>query len=375
MKHYTSLLLLVAILLSLAACNHVDTPATEPGTEPPVEQNTTEYPFIVDPVYENMHSISMPITTETYQNADGQTIFTYSYQSMHLIIPDRDVADKIIIDFLSRIETSHEDADDLHRYAQEAIIGEHPFSYQIQYNTKRIDQGVLSLYGQIIQSSDAMHAGYECISASYDMITGDVLTLGSILYHENAKDELLQLILFRLENLTDITLYDDYRETVLHSFETDESINEAFYFTPSGLCFYFSPYEIAPYSVGPVSVEIPYSQLTGIIGDAYFPAERTYTTGAISVSDFNDVNLEEYENFAEIIAQSNGTKVLLTTDSFAQDVQIHQLVWSEYSPTYMQANTIFSAKTLSDKDAVLFEADFQGDKPLFMLTYTRIRWN
>ena len=67
----------------------------EPTTQP------EELPVAQAP----MISVSVPITTETESAEDGTIIFKYSYQNISLILPDPDVADKIIIDFLNRIDS------------------------------------------------------------------------------------------------------------------------------------------------------------------------------------------------------------------------------------------------------------------------------
>lgn len=370
MKRFIAIFLILTLLASLSACNNSSVPATDPTQQTPTtEQSNLQDTYVPDPIYENMYSISMPIVHEYLKDEAGNIIFDYAYQSMYLIIPDTDVADKIIIDFLKRIDEAHSEAQDMMYFAQQAPSAN--CSYRIQYDTTRIDQGVLSLFGYIIQVNDAMHADYRCISANYDMVTGDVLTLGSILYHADQKDELETLVISNMEKNDSIGLYDDFRNTVSGRFQTDESEDEDFYFSPSGLCFYFSPYEVAPYSAGVVTVEIPYNQLTGIIGDAYFPAERTLSQGDIQIIPFADASLEEYELFAEIIADSNGTKLLLTTDQSVQDVCIQQLEWSDGQTELLSANTIFAANIFKNTDGILFEANFNSDRPAYGISYTK----
>lgn len=369
MKRILSAVLLLFMLFSLAGCNQPEIPETQPPAPSETQPTTAPNQFNTEPVYENMYSASMPITLETYTNDDGAQIFSYSYPYLHLIIPDRDVAEKISLDFISRIAQATTEANAL---LDDAKLADSPagYSYQIQYNTMRIDQGVFSMFGRIVQASDALHAGYECISASYDMTTGDVLTLGSILYHAEAKKPLSELVVATLEANEALSLYDDFRNTVLQRFSGDESIDEDFYFTANGLCFYFSPYEIAPYSAGTIIAEIPYNQLTGLIGDAYFPAERTRTDGTILVQDFDSADLDSFEQFADIIADPDATKLLLTTQSIVQDICIQKVETDAYGRV-TQSCTVFAANVLNQCDAILFEADFQAQNISYLLSYTK----
>ena len=208
------------------------------------------------------------------------------------------------------------------------------------------------------------------ISANYNLVTGDMLTLGSILYHADTKDDLAALVISHLENRDDLMLYDEFRRTVNARFQLDESQDEDFYFSATGLCFYFAPYEIAPRSYGTVVVEIPYNKLTGIIDDAYFPAERSFTNGALVISPFQDADLESYHQFVEIVATSDATKLLLTTDSAVQDIRISELIWAKDGMSYTQTKNIFASNFLYKDNAILLEADFDAYRPNYMLTYS-----
>lgn len=338
--------------------------ASEPATEPPED---------VVPTIENMYSVALPITTDTFHAEDNSLLFSYSYQTMYADMPDRDVKDKIIMDFTERIEKTRTESTQILSEA-EAAYTTNPtfssFSYEIQYDVTRVDQGVLSMFGHIVQISDSSPMNRHLIAANYNMVTGDMLTIGSILYHEDTKDDLSALVIEQLENRDDIVLYDEYRETVAARFYRDESTDEDFYFSGTGLCFYFAPYEIAPRSAGTVIVEIPYNKLTGIIDDEYFPAERTYTKGAVEVTAFEDADLEAYANFIDVIAASDSEKLLLTTTSAVQDIRIYELVWAKDGLSITQSKNIYASNFLYRENAILFEAEFDDFRPNYMITYS-----
>lgn len=376
MKKYRVLALTLALTACLSACNPASSQpdTTDPATEPPATSPTTE-PTVpdVEPVIENMYTASLPITTESYHAEDNALIFTYSYQTIYPVLPDRDVSDKIIMDFTNRNEQTRSAATEVLAEAEEfykASTAFTPFSYEIQYDVTRIDQGVLSLYGHIVQISETSPVNRRLISANYNMVTGDTLTLGSILYHADTKDDLAELVISYLENREDIMLYDEFRDTVRARFQRDESIDEDFYFSSTGLCFYFAPYEIAPRAYGTVTVEIPYNKLTGVIDDAYFPAERSYTSGSLSISPFHDAELESYTQFVEVVAKDDATKLLLTTDSAVQDIRINELIWAKDGLSYTQTKNIFASNFLYKDNAILFEAEFDDFRPNYMLSYS-----
>ena len=371
MKKFCAVILAFCLICALAACGKsAGTKPTPETTVPPAsaEVITTVPQDSVMPSAETLYSISMPIISESFSAEDGTPIFSFEYQSMHLIHPDRDVAQKVISDYDSRVENILPEAQQLQEGAEKAdhtSAGFVPYIYRTQYNATRIDQGVLSLYGQIVQVGETGRAAQQGVSINYNMVTGDVLTLGSILYHIDFKDELCELLIEALD-ATDYFLYDDYQQTVRARFARDESTDEAFYFTRTGLCFYFSPYEIAPFVSGNIVAEVPYHQLTGIIGDEFFPAERIPSNGMLSIMAFRDDIWEQYEQFSDIITKENGQKILLTTDSVVQDIRIMQLQWRDDS---MTQNTVYAANSICSTDAILLEGDFSEDKPSFMISY------
>ncbi len=272
---------------------------------------------------------------------------------MSLILQDPEVADKVIIDFLNRIDSTRSLAEETSQIAQKAYDGSDnwvPYLYHVTYNPTRIDHDVLSLFGTNVLYSGAFHPERTCISASYDLVTGDVLTLASIMDVSAAADDFCQLVLEGLSEMSEGDyLYENYADTVKERFMTDASQDEAWYFSQSGLCFYFAPYEIAPYSSGVISVEIPYEKLTGLIHDAYFPAERDASEGVVNVTAFEDAELTAFSQIAEIVESKDGKMYLAYTDASVQDVRI---MVSDAASSY----TIFAAYGLTPGDAIMVQA-------------------
>ena len=63
-------------------------------------------------------AVSVPAVTERYTDEDGRELFSYTAQHMQFIFPDAEVADKVILDFLNRVDVSRSDAEDILRAAQ-----------------------------------------------------------------------------------------------------------------------------------------------------------------------------------------------------------------------------------------------------------------
>lgn len=375
MKRVTAFVLFICTILFCAGCqapaedlqNSISDPSSPGATIADADvQNPSVY-------FENLYAISVPLATEQIRAQDGALVFEYIEPVMYLTVPDNEVARKIIVDFLTRIDSSRSAAESVHMQALNDYNKDTdwiPYTYRIHYNPMRMDPGVLSLLGEVNTFSGGSHPDRTFVSASYDMMTGDTLTLGSILYHVDTKDDLCQLVIDKLDVLSNTThLYDYYAEAAEDYFNQDESHMESFYFTEDSLCFYFAPYEIAPYSSGIIIVSIPYTELTGIIGDQFFPAEAQVTTGNVEAHLFSDVDLEQYQQFAELTTEVGGEKIIISTDGIIQNVTIHNGIWNADGTLFAVESTLFYANALSSTDAIMLETVVPDSLPALMLTY------
>jgi hypothetical protein len=371
MKKFISITLIFLMLLSLFGCNSNITPAsTEDNTSTtlPETQDTTvpDGPEQNDPdpiTYENLISVSMPSVAEPGTAEDGTHIFTYVFQSIQLSVPDPEVADKVIYDFRNKIEQTSTDAQAVFSTAlEDHNSGKNAsYLYEILYTPTRIDQGVLSLFGKITVIDGSPNSGQFSISANYDLVTGDVLTLGSILYHADKKEDLCQLVVDHLKERTDVELFDEFEDYVRERFSKDESKEEDFYFDSTGLCFYFSPYEIGPRSSGVIVACVPYENLIGIILDDYFPSEKQDTKANVSIINFDNADLEKYDQYAEAIFGFNNMYII-NVDTPIFDIQVMQHVNGEQM-------MLFAANCLTDRDAILLQTDENPSSAEILFSY------
>lgn len=319
------------------------TQQTTPSTIPTIRQK----PLV---------AVSVPTVTEITTAEDGSEIFRYIYQNISLTVQDQEVADKIIIDFLNRVDKSVAPADDIRQQALAAYTGLDnwiPYLYNLTYSPTRIDQGILSLYGTNVVFSGSSHPSYDCVSVNYDLITGNYLTLGSILQHADKLETLKDLVLEALDAVADEKyLRGDYIDTVSTRFSRDESYDEDWFFTNNGICFYFAPYEIAPYSSGVIIVEIPYEKLLGVIGDAFFPAEQDTASGDVKIKTLKYVDLTAFTQIGELTLNQGGTQLIIYTDDILLNPRI-----SVTDPLTGERYIAFATQHLTPGDAIIIEAN------------------
>ena len=272
---------------------------------------------------------------------------------MQLTLPNEEIADKVILNFLNRIDAVQLDANSILAAAQSAYYPDeewYPYFYQIIYSPSRIDYGVLSLYGTQNSYSGGMHGSVSCVAANYDLTTGDVLTLGSIMHMDATKDDFIQLVIEKLDAAAEeYCLFDGYEEGVFSRLGGDENLYEDFYFTSTGLAFFFSPYEIAPYSSGIITVEIPYNELTGLIYDGYFPAEREVVKGSMYAEPFMETNMEQFNSMAEVTIATGEEIMVVYPEGNVEDIRIIVPGNDMNLPEY----TVFAAFEMSARNAVV----------------------
>lgn len=356
MKKYISIFLILTMLFSLCACRKKEPNPTDSSVSSNTtteSQNTTEDDGEII-AFTDMVAISVPAVTESTKASDGTVLFQYTYQNMSLVLNNEDVADRIILDFLNRVDTTKVPADSIKEAAKSAYQSAKdwiPYLYSITYSPTRIDGNVLSLFGNHVVYNGAIHPDRNCVSANYNLQTGEALSLADIMHPQASLEGICQLVLDTLlKQEKDLRLDPGYEQVVQQRFKTDISHDESWYFTQDALCFYFAPYEIAPYITGVVHAEVPYSSLKNVIKDEYLPARRAQVSGKITVTPFDENKVEQFNRIAETVVNKDGNMYMVYTDEEVQDVRI----------TVTDANnsyTVFATYGLLPGDCVMIQSD------------------
>ena len=343
-----------------------ETEASKPDTTNETEEILTTYEQLP------MVAVSLPLTTEHVTSGE-ETVFYYTYQNIFLNVQDQQVADAIILDYLNRLSINHSTSESLSKDALGSFTNSknwNPHFFESIFSPTRTDPGVLSLFGHNAIYTGGNHPELECISANYNMVTGEVLTLGSILCNENSIEPLCKLVIERMDTLKESHyLFSDYAETVQQRFTREASYDEDWYFSTNGLCFFFAPYEVAPYTSGIVTVEIPYSDLPSIISDDFFPGETDNSTGTILAERFADADIEDYTQIADVPLSEVGAQVFLTCDGIARNVRLDFGSWNEDGTVFTEKATVFSSYILSPGDGIVVTTDIPDTMPTLRLSY------
>lgn len=365
MKKFIIYITIFALLFVYSGCGKDEaetTPATstaaettlqtDPGTEPTVVPTETEPPVAV--VQQPMTAVYLPVQIEDTVAEDGTVLFRRGQQSMVLTAEDPDVADRIILDFLNRTDNNAEIPELIETARQQYAdsVSFLPLYQQTVYSAQRIDSGILSLYGIDLTFQGAVHPTTICKSVTYDLLTGNVLSLGDILTGDTTMDTLCEKVTTVLDGMSE-NLFPDYASLVSDLFNRSISEYSDWYLSSEGLCFYFNPYEIANYSAGNIIATVPYSALMNILQDAYFPPEEDVARGTLSQSAFGQELIGDFTQIAEVPLGTTGRKVVLYTDYSIHDIRITQKSPSIGNPDYEEAQTVFAAAGLTPGDAIV----------------------
>jgi len=359
MKRILTLLICLLYLTSLCACKkapQANTTVNPPSSNEQTNDEPKKEPVLID---KPLYSVSMPIIAEAYLADDGQEIYRHIYQNMDLILPDPEVANKVFINFLNRTDTASA-SEALLSAAKAAYQGQEdwtPHLCQITFDPMRIDQGVLSLFGSYATFNSSAHPESSIISANYDLLTGQSLSLEDVLTDSATSDFLCKEVINSLNLIRDEKyLFAGFEATVAERFSKELMLETDWYFSENGLCFFFSPYEIASYASGIITAEIPYSKLPGILNDAYMPAERDTVDGTASIKRFDQSNADVGE-LAELTLNESSDRILITADSEIQKVRIEIGTLSSDGNTFYKMHTVFAASSITKDSGVVLEVD------------------
>lgn len=367
MKKITTLVLLICILLTVAGCSvpQLENPNSTPATKDDADKLTDNIgPIKQIPIV----SVSVPMAKDTYYAEDKTALLNCVYQNISLITPDAEVADRVIIDFLNETDIDNSAKSFAEEHYKETPESFNPYLTQIIYNPMRVDQGVLSFFGAYVSYTGGVHAETVGSSITYDLITGQKLTLKDILLETATPESINDLVIKYLSS--DADLYANYKQIIKDRFDKNFLSDSNWYLSSTGLCFHFSPYEIGPYASGLIVAEIPYSALTGLMNDAYFPAERETATGTVDISKFDMSAVTRFSQTAEVVIEKDTDTILLQSEKGVYDIRIEVGSWSADGQNFIPEYTAFASYALSPGDAIIVEAPISETLSTLRLSYT-----
>ena len=353
-----------------------DPTTTAPESTTTVPETTAAPTTTLPPAVIQLHSptvsLSLPIIRETDTADDTREIFQRTFQDVVLSISNAGIAKNVTLDILQRMDRNSALLSSIQTNAYLAYTGQDnwiPYYYKLLYSPRRIDPAVLSLFGQET-SYDGAQSSHVGISVNYNLLTGTVLKLSDVLTESSTTyDSLLSALLDALAaKKAEYMLFEYYADAVKSRFPADLQSESSWFFSAEGLCIFYPPYEIAPNASGIVVATIPYESLSGILLNAYFPAEQAEFPHNISGIPFASANLTQFDSFCELVTDPDAPKYILSTQGVLYDVTIESGSWIGTSRFETEA-IMFRANHLSPADALLLRAQLPEQNGTLLLSY------
>lgn len=315
MKKTISMLLCCAMLGTLCACQHGGD--YEKRTYVPQFDMTVSYGF----------------EDEELKSDDGTTYYRQSLGTATVSSKDERAAERINSSLAELYVKFGADAEYTRRVAEDQPDGEQiALSYYCAPSVTRCDTRVLSAVFDVSQDIGGIHADSTRTSRSYNADNGSLLTLADIAKNEEQLKTFIKNYVIGLAAGDDYKeggvsiLFDDFESTI--SDLVDAGAN--WYFSDGGLVFYANPYDIAPYSRGVLTFEIPYSALAEFIDESFMPVEYEGDNGMLLADDGDKLDRSSLNILGTVTVDEDGQSVVLSAEETVYNVKIYtsgRMLW------------------------------------------------
>lgn len=315
MKKTISMLLCCAMLGTLCACQHGGD--YEKRTYVPQFDMTVSYGF----------------EDEELKSDDGTTYYRQSLGTATISSKDERAAERINSSLAELYVRFGADAEYTRRVAEDQTDGEQiALSYYCAPSVTRCDTRVLSAVFDVSQDIGGIHADSTRTSRSYNADNGSLLTLADIAKNEEQLKTFIKNYVIGLAAGDDYKeggvsiLFDDFESTI--SDLVDAGAN--WYFSDGGLVFYANPYDIAPYSRGVLTFEIPYSALAEFIDESFMPVEYEGDNGMLLADDGDKLDRSSLNILGTVTVDEDGQSVVLSAEETVYNVKIYtsgRMLW------------------------------------------------
>lgn len=315
MKKTISMLLCCAMLGTLCACQHGGD--YEKRTYVPQFDMTVSYGF----------------EDEELKSDDGTTYYRQSLGTATISSKDERAAERINSSLAELYVRFGADAEYTRRVAEDQTDGEQiALSYYCAPSVTRCDTRVLSAVFDVSQDIGGIHADSTRTSRSYNADDGSLLTIADIAKNEEQLKTFIKNYVIGLAAGDDYKeggvsiLFDDFESTI--SDLVDAGAN--WYFSDNGLVFYANPYDIAPYSRGVLTFEIPYSALAEFIDESFMPVEYEGDNGMLLADDGDKLDRSSLNILGTVTVDEDGQSVVLSAEETVYNVKIYtsgRMLW------------------------------------------------
>ena len=386
MKRVFAGLLALVMCLSLCACGgKVDLPPVPTAETVVVPAETaspaeTETPAPVEteaPAPEHAEAngrvlVSVEKTEEqAFDPQYGETlILSFSYETPRVIDEENPAAADKVNEFIGLLNEAYITGED---YGEGAGIGynnmltyaEENYGMQLEMNLEyptfeltsarhiaipRNDGKVLTLLFNDNSYTGGAHGSYSTRGYSFDMATGERLSLASLSADEAALRD------FLTQEMVQQAREDAYIHDQMEGFVEEDALEEtlaallrsgSWYLDYEGMEIFSDLYEISSYAAGMVSFRIPNEKLLGHVDERFLavPASSGGELRAIPAEAMEDGSMEIVDM---VKVYDEGTTVYLVSDGPVQDLRVSSVDYFDYNGSFNESAVHWSCSGLEN---------------------------
>ena len=352
---------------------------TENPDSQPVE---TENP--VEEIREEESAVSMAVSIRHVEmkandpQENQKQILTFSYDETRMSAPDNPSAAEKINELLATIEDAFYTGNSnglsisFLGYDMMLEVAEDNYGLMVENGTEddmmelsdslsaqvtRLDEGVFSILYADSSYTGCAHGTYWGFGCSFDMSTGDILTLDQLsedptAFQDFLTEKMLELVRedkdhYYSDHIDEAFLPEGGLEAALRNLLRDGG----WYFTRDGLVITSTLYELGPYAVGITEFCIPYEDLEDRLKPAYlFPTERK-GEGTVQVAKLDWQESGELSYKYRVEADEDGQILDLVIQGRIYDVQISRVYYA--GDSFYELSQVWTASMLEDCDVYL----------------------
>lgn len=267
--------------------------------------------------------------------------------------------------FNQMLEMAEDNYTYVKEYETEGIL---EMSDSLSVQVQRLDSQLFSiLYSESIYTG-GVHGSYVQTGVTFDMSTGEILTLEQLSDDYAALEEHLVQTMLRMAQ-EDADGY--YSARIVDEFLPAGGREEAFRallregawtFDRDGMVISSLLYELGPYAAGITEFHIPYGSLDGRIKDEYLPPAGRTGSGTLSVSALGSVSLPILD---KVVTEPDGQQLALAVEGRVYDLRISRVL---YADRFYEQAQLWAASTL-ENCALQLQTVVPEGIPNLMITY------
>ena len=237
------------------------------------------------------------------------------------------------------------------------------FSMNRTIRAERADSGVVSL--RVVDRASLGTTSTLSISGkSFDAQTGEELTLAELGDSEKIVNSVSEKILVSFNDdakYQDVFFNEGYSETI-KSLVSDGH----WYLSAEGIVIIANPGEIAD---GFYEFTVPYSELGGIIDEAYIPdSDRDGSEGGVAVTLASDSKAADLTILGSAAA-TDIQSLLLTASGSIYDLYVYTIKYNTSAKTYTLVKQLIACSDMSDGAALAINTELEGTTPTMVVRF------